>query len=573
MVQQYPAPVGYYTNSPPTPAASDRVRDRKRAKGSNRPIAPHKSTETPRSTPDVTSHPRKASRRKSSENPVKPARQTKNKKGKGEVPVLTAPLSELTKSYHDIPLKDMDEWVNRSVETRLKECSKKEGWIPRPMNSFMLYRSAYAERTKHWCLRNNHQVVSSVSGMSWPMEPPEIRERFIEYARQERENHAKAHPGYKFSPAKTDASRHKRKGANKEQDDNESVDLEELDYDWQPGRGNKNIKGKGRTKRAKTSEFHVEQYETHAAPRSSPTKQSTFRPRQHNNPQYDEHYHEIMVDADFFGSDREEDETFLPAEAPPSNFLPAEAPPSNGEPTEELVGLPGADHQELLLDPQLNGDNINVDSNPELGMPLDPGWDAEFFKDFDFSQLSELHNTIGETILQSLGDPEFFDTLASEPIGPQVSGNQLSHQNEAENGHPNSVQKEGLNEDENRYQNVHLEVYHNQGPEVVEDEKPKEFLNTPEQTSIAGDHGPEPQKIREKLHQEKVDVEKFDDEKHNDEKPSDEKPGNEKPSDDKPSDDKPSEEKPSDTKSNDEKLGSEKLDHGPGDNKELPSTQ
>ena len=532
-------------------------------KGSNRPIAPHKSTETPRSTPDDTSHPRKASRRKSSENPVKQARQAKNKKGKGDVPVLTAPLSELTKSYHDIPLKDMDEWVNRSVETRLKECNKKEGWIPRPMNSFMLYRSAYAERTKHWCLQNNHQVVSSVSGMSWPMEPPEIRERFIEYARQERENHAKAHPGYKFSPAKTDASRHKRKGANKEQDDNESVDLEELDYDWQPGRSNKNIKRKGRAKRAKTSEFHVEQYETHAAPKSSPIKQSTFRPPQHNNPQYDEHYHEIMVDADFFDTHREEDES----------FVPAEAPPSNGEPTEELVGLPGADHHELLLDPQLNGDNINADINPEVGLPLDPNWDADLFDGFDLNQLSELHNTIGETILQSLGDTEFFDTLESETIGPQVSGNQHSHQNEADNGHLNSVQNEGLNEHGNGYQNVDREVYHNRCPEEVEDEKPKEFLNTPEHTSNPRDHGPKSQKIPEKLHQGKVDNERPGDEKPGDEKPGDEKPDDEKPGDDRLRDDKPGDEKPGDEKSNDEKLGSERLNCRPGDNKNLSSTQ
>jgi len=70
------------------------------------------------------------------------------------------------------------------------------------MNSFMLYRSAYAERTKFWCLQNNHQVVSSVSGASWPLEPPEIRDRFNAYARLERINHSRAHPGYKFSPTK-----------------------------------------------------------------------------------------------------------------------------------------------------------------------------------------------------------------------------------------------------------------------------------------------------------------------------------------------------------------------------------
>lgn len=125
--------------------------------------------------------------------------------GKGEkprAPKLTVPLSEITKNYDHIPMRNMESWVHRSAEARHAEAEKRGGYVTRPMNSFMLYRSAYAERTKFWCLQNNHQVVSSVSGESWPLEPVHIREHYNELARIERENHQAAHPGYKFSPSK-----------------------------------------------------------------------------------------------------------------------------------------------------------------------------------------------------------------------------------------------------------------------------------------------------------------------------------------------------------------------------------
>lgn len=139
-------------------------------------------------------------RSRSARAPRKP--KTTGKVEKPVIPKLTAPLSELTTDYHHIPVRDMEEWVHRPVEVRWMEVKKREGYIARPMNSFMLYRSAYAERTKFWCLQNNHQVVSSVSGVSWPLEPPSVRNRYNELARIERMNHQAAHPGYKFSPSK-----------------------------------------------------------------------------------------------------------------------------------------------------------------------------------------------------------------------------------------------------------------------------------------------------------------------------------------------------------------------------------
>jgi len=133
------------------------------------------------------------------------------------VPNIDKALSILTKDM-STPLKDMDAWVNRSAEVRRKEVEKRNGYVTRPMNSFMLYRSAYAERTKQWCLQNNHQVVSSVAGESWPMEPQEVRDQFNEWAKIERANHAAAHPEYKFSPSKSTNKRRKDEYTDCEED-------------------------------------------------------------------------------------------------------------------------------------------------------------------------------------------------------------------------------------------------------------------------------------------------------------------------------------------------------------------
>lgn len=159
-----------------------------------------------------------------------------NKAVNSKTPKLDAPLSELTKDM-DIPVRDMEKWVSRSDAERHQEAEKRNGYITRPMNSFMLYRSAYAERTKQWCTQNNHQVVSSVSGESWPMEPATVREKYNELAKIERENHARAHPSYKFSPSKTPTTTSKKKRndyATDEDEEDTATDSGDPDWEWRP---------------------------------------------------------------------------------------------------------------------------------------------------------------------------------------------------------------------------------------------------------------------------------------------------------------------------------------------------
>jgi hypothetical protein len=176
---------------------------------------------------------------------LKPARVKKTRKEKAKmerkVQRLEKPLSELTKDWTHVPIGDIETFVNRSAEERRQEVedSKIPGKVKRPMNSFMLYRKAYQNRTKEYHLQNNHQVVSTVCGESWHIEPEEIRNQYNEWARIERTNHQNAHPGYKFSPSK--AGQKPAKGQMPEDVDIEESDLE--DYDWQRGQ-RKNIKPK-----------------------------------------------------------------------------------------------------------------------------------------------------------------------------------------------------------------------------------------------------------------------------------------------------------------------------------------
>jgi hypothetical protein len=151
---------------------------------------------------------------------ISPKGAKKSRAPKPGAPVLDEPLSILTKNYN-IPVKDMDAWVHRPVSERLQQAVKNKDHISRPMNSFMLYRSAYADRAKHFCKENNHQVVSQVTGASWPLEPKEVRQMYEEFARIERDAHHNAHPDYKFAPNKKGAIKRPHHELDDEDDDDD----------------------------------------------------------------------------------------------------------------------------------------------------------------------------------------------------------------------------------------------------------------------------------------------------------------------------------------------------------------
>ncbi|CAN8099065.1 unnamed protein product [Discula destructiva] len=139
---------------------------------------------------------------------------------------LEKPLSEMGEEWKKSML-EIEMYINRTAEERHREIEtdrKQPGKIKRPMNSFMLYRKAFQNHTKAYCEHNNHQVVSKVCGASWDQEPETIRTQFGEWAKMERANHQKAHPGYKFTPAKP-------KNAKRKHNSDDESELETYDWD------------------------------------------------------------------------------------------------------------------------------------------------------------------------------------------------------------------------------------------------------------------------------------------------------------------------------------------------------
>ena len=363
MLSKSPVPLRY-TSSPPTPSASDLSSTGPK----KRPTRSRPTNDTP-----------KAKR-------AKPA-----KSEKAKTPKLDAPLSELTKNS-DVPLKDMEAWVNRSTEERLKEVENRPGnKITRPMNSFMLYRSAFADRTKRWCTQNNHQVVSSVSGESWPMEPEEVKNRYTEYARIERDNHQKAHPGYKFSPTKPGSTNRKRKDAS--DDEGEESELEDIDGEYMPSSRNRSRRPRQATPEASWAESHLTPYGygSSAVPNNLDVHRSSY---QYSNPhkplpapmvdqgQYGQYYQTMIRQ---IGNGNIEDVMFQKTEIPGGmSYGTAQA----------LSSVPGGGHHELLddsfadspasldagtfestLDPSLANDFGDISSdfgNQQLGQDKEP---------------------------------------------------------------------------------------------------------------------------------------------------------------------------------------------------------
>lgn len=122
--------------------------------------------------------------------------------------------------------KDIDAYVNRSVDTRQNEVkNSKDGKIKRPMNAFMLYRKGFQNRIKEHQKNENHQGVSKVAGDGWRQEPEEVKDQFNHWSEVERQLHATAFPSYKFKPAKSFKNRSKS-------GDMSDVDESDLEDNW-----------------------------------------------------------------------------------------------------------------------------------------------------------------------------------------------------------------------------------------------------------------------------------------------------------------------------------------------------
>ena len=95
-------------------------------------------------------------------------------------------------------VQEIEKYVNRPIEVRCKEIEKKQSHIPRPMNSFMLYRKAYHKLAIHVSGQSHHATVSGSVAASWRHETPDVKAKFAKYAQIEKDNHKLAFPTYRF---------------------------------------------------------------------------------------------------------------------------------------------------------------------------------------------------------------------------------------------------------------------------------------------------------------------------------------------------------------------------------------
>jgi hypothetical protein len=248
----------------------------------------------------------------------------------------------------------MDSWVRRSEEVRHEEVARKNGKVARPMNSFMLYRSAYAERTKEWFAHNNHQDVSEAAGASWRIETPEIREKYERLANIEKANHLKAHPGYKFSPSK------EKKKRSEADDDQLTVDGGEMTAGSSPAflqvraTGSSEVDSNGWASRDSTPFDFPE----HGLPTTTyyPSSWQTSHPSQDMlSPPRPSPYLQQSMHQNLMGP---------PTEDPQFRHVGLQDNPFTS--STALAGLPGAAHHDLLQPQNTPGTGPDGQLDPQL---------------------------------------------------------------------------------------------------------------------------------------------------------------------------------------------------------------
>ncbi|KAG0311465.1 Transcription factor Sox-2 [Linnemannia gamsii] len=86
----------------------------------------------------------------------------------------------------------------KSTKTTAAKATAKPFKIPRPANSFMLYRAENGKKYPGLVATE----LSAKLGEAWRKEPQEIRDRYDEMAEQAKRDHALKYPDYKFAPVK-----------------------------------------------------------------------------------------------------------------------------------------------------------------------------------------------------------------------------------------------------------------------------------------------------------------------------------------------------------------------------------
>ncbi|KAG0046932.1 hypothetical protein BGZ89_005113, partial [Linnemannia elongata] len=86
----------------------------------------------------------------------------------------------------------------KSAKTTASKTAAKPFKIPRPANSFMLYRAENGKKFPGLVATE----LSAKLGEAWRREPQDVRDRYDEMAEQAKRDHALKYPDYKFAPVK-----------------------------------------------------------------------------------------------------------------------------------------------------------------------------------------------------------------------------------------------------------------------------------------------------------------------------------------------------------------------------------
>jgi hypothetical protein len=182
-------------------------------------------------------------------------------------------------------------------------------------------------------------VVSRASGQSWPLEPPEVREKFERLALLERDNHQKAHPEYKFAPNKNQTPPKKKRAPD---DDTGELNDHESDLQLMRSRSRKRTRSSeigGGYEIRDTTPFDGRDLGLASIYNRSPWHvnnlgRSTTAPL---SPPEQTHYLPSMVHPSAIGSHVEE-----------MRYCKVELPDAQYHPTATLAGIPGNIHHDLL---------------------------------------------------------------------------------------------------------------------------------------------------------------------------------------------------------------------------------
>ncbi|KAG7440757.1 HMG-box, partial [Guyanagaster necrorhizus] len=71
--------------------------------------------------------------------------------------------------------------------------------VPRPPNCFMIFRSEFLALHSD----ETQTKASKLAGAAWRKLPKERKDHYKELAKDRKEDHARAHPGYKYKPRRS----------------------------------------------------------------------------------------------------------------------------------------------------------------------------------------------------------------------------------------------------------------------------------------------------------------------------------------------------------------------------------